>query len=171
MNTWIKLVLVACLFIAAAPSTAKAEVGGLFMQSVRLIDTGDSATVSSAATLVPKLSLDLSTVRADGGGLLPCALSCIVPGLGQLFNGQMMKGLVLLGAAVASSVLASVFAGVPVIAGVFGLVGVVIWAAAMADAYNGGSLIPNIGSAGDEPRHVIRTDDVQPAVRPVGASI
>lgn len=165
MNTLVKCVLAAGLFVAvsAAPSVAQAE-SGFMLKTVRLIDTGDSGSVTSAATLIPKLKLNLTPVGADSGGFLPCLMSCVIPGLGQLFNGQMMKGLIVFGAAVVASILTSY------VHSIFGILSLVVWVAAMVDAYNGGTLIP-FGSAGDAPRRVIRTDDVQPVARPVGATI
>ena len=143
--------LFALTLLALAPQRAEASTS--FLGGARLVD--DLGFQAPTGTLVEKLRLDTPRMA---GGVLPCALSFLIPGLGQLLNGQLMKALIVFGSFTAAATLAAVFQGVPLVAGVFGLVGLAIWVAGWVDAYNGGTIIPygSAGDAADEPRPVIR---------------
>ncbi|HMG57784.1 MAG TPA: hypothetical protein VK601_29990 [Kofleriaceae bacterium] len=71
--------------------------------------------------------------RGNGSGIVPAALSAVVPGLGQLINGESDKAL---GVFVVAAVSASSFLGaIPVIGSIAGLVWGATWIYGVADGY------------------------------------
>ena len=66
-------------------------------------------------------------------GAVPAVASAVIPGLGQLINGQGDKALGVF--AVATIAGLGFWAGIPLIAGVAGLVGGVTWVYGVADGY------------------------------------
>ena len=71
--------------------------------------------------------------RGSGSGVVPAVCSVVVPGLGQLVNGETEKAIGVFAVAVISG--ASVLGGIPVIGTLFGLVYGATWLYGVADGY------------------------------------
>ncbi|MBS1123420.1 MAG: hypothetical protein H6Q90_5648 [Deltaproteobacteria bacterium] len=76
-------------------------------------------------------------VRRSGGGkgsgVVPAVCSAVIPGVGQLVNGETDKAIGVFAVAVISG--ASVVGAIPIIGAVAGLVGAATWLYGVADAY------------------------------------
>lgn len=71
--------------------------------------------------------------RTSGSGLVPALCSAVVPGVGQLINGDTDKGI---GVLVVAGVCGLSWLGViPVLGGLVSLVGTATWLYAVGDAY------------------------------------
>jgi len=80
-----------------------------------------------------KALIKSSSRRGGGSGIVPAALSAVVPGLGQLINGDADKAL---GVFVVAAVSASSFLGaIPVIGSIAGLVWGATWIYGVADGF------------------------------------
>jgi TM2 domain-containing membrane protein YozV len=137
--------VLACVLLA--PQHAEASV--TTRAALHLIDRGDAV----ASTSLPLGDAHLLDARLDshmgsggdsghGGGLLPALLTLVIPGLGQLWNGQVLKGIIVF------VVVAALYGGGAFVFGGLGaLLGLVVHLFAIADAYEGGGIIP--GGGGD----------------------
>lgn len=156
----LRSVLVALAFAVVLGSASTARAESDLLGGVRLLESVTSTPGS--LQLVPRLS-----AADETNGLLPCTLSCLLPGLGQLFNGQILKGLLLVGAAVAT-VSITAAAGVISVPGLLALgLTIAVWVVATIDAYTGGTLLPNWGGPEPEKKQVIRTEETAPPTHPV----
>lgn len=70
-------------------------------------------------------------------GAVPAVASGLVPGLGQLMNGESDKaiGVFVVAAVCGGGLLGGILGGIPIIGGVAGLVGAVTWIYGVADGY------------------------------------
>lgn len=71
--------------------------------------------------------------RSGGSGVVPAVCSAIVPGLGQLVNGETEKAIGVF--AVSAVAGASLLLSIPVLGPVVGFVGAVTWLYGVADGY------------------------------------
>jgi hypothetical protein len=72
--------------------------------------------------------------RGGGGsGIVPAVASALVPGVGQLVNGETDKAIGVFAVAVISG--ASFFVGLPIIGGLMGLISGATWVYGVADGY------------------------------------
>jgi TM2 domain-containing membrane protein YozV len=71
--------------------------------------------------------------RSKARGVVPAAASFVVPGVGQLMNGQGSKALGVFGIAMATG--AAFLTGLPILGGVIGLTHLATHAYAVGDAY------------------------------------
>jgi hypothetical protein len=71
--------------------------------------------------------------RGGGSGVVPAVCSAIIPGVGQLVNGETDKAIGVFAISVIAS--ASVLGGIPIIGTVAGIVGAATWLYGVADAY------------------------------------
>lgn len=71
--------------------------------------------------------------RSKARGVVPAAASFVVPGAGQLINGQGTKALGVFGIAMATG--AAVLTGLPLLGGVIGIAHLVVHGYAVGDAY------------------------------------
>lgn len=85
---------------------------------------------------------------ATRGGILPALLSLVVPGLGQVWNGQIVKGIVVFGVAL------FLYSGGAWFFSLAYLLAVAVHVLAIIDAYQAGGVIPNIGGGGDVPERL-----------------
>lgn len=140
--------LFALAFILLAPQQAQATYLGT---GELLIESGATGgTTGFALTNVHLLDQQLDSGfdqgggagGGGGGGLLPALLSLVIPGLGQVWNGQILKGIVVF---VVVGVLYG--GGAWVFGGLGALLGLVVHVIAIVDAYRNGGLIP--GGGGD----------------------
>jgi hypothetical protein len=70
--------------------------------------------------------------RSGGGsGIVPAVCSAVIPGVGQLVNGETNKAVGVFAVAVAASILH----GVPIIGGLAAIVGLGTWLYGVGDAY------------------------------------
>jgi hypothetical protein len=75
----------------------------------------------------------IKSSRGGVGGVIPAVLSAVIPGVGQLVNGESDKALgVFVVAAVAG---AGFLASIPLVGGIAGLVYTVTWVYGVADGY------------------------------------
>ncbi len=75
-------------------------------------------------------------VKSDGGGgsgVVPAAASLIIPGVGQLINGESDKALGVFVVSVATG--AAFLVGLPLVGGIFGLAHLATHVYAVGDAY------------------------------------
>lgn len=71
--------------------------------------------------------------RGGGSGVVPAVCSALIPGVGQLVNGETDKAIgVFVVAAVCSG---AVLGGLPLIGGIASLVGLATWIYGVGDAY------------------------------------
>ena len=72
-----------------------------------------------------------------GSGLVPAVASGLVPGLGQLLNGEGTKALGVFAIAFVcgAGIMSGLLGGIPIIGGLAGLVATVTWIYAVADGY------------------------------------
>ena len=70
-------------------------------------------------------------------GAVPAVASAVVPGLGQLINGEGDKalGVFAVAAICGGGILGGVLGGIPLIGGIAGLVGTATWIYGVADGY------------------------------------
>jgi TM2 domain-containing membrane protein YozV len=73
------------------------------------------------------------TKRSKAKGLVPATASLVVPGVGQLINGQGTKALGVFGVAMATG--AAFLTGLPILGGVIGIAHLVTHGYAVGDAY------------------------------------
>jgi TM2 domain-containing membrane protein YozV len=73
------------------------------------------------------------TKRSKAKGAVPAAASLVVPGAGQLINGQGTKALGVFGVAMATG--AAFLTGLPLLGGVIGVAHLVVHGYAVGDAY------------------------------------
>jgi TM2 domain-containing membrane protein YozV len=75
--------------------------------------------------------------RSAASGLVPAVASGIVPGLGQLLNGEGTKALGVFAIALVcgAGIFGNLLGWIPLIGGLAGVVGVITWIYAVADGY------------------------------------
>jgi len=73
------------------------------------------------------------TKRSKARGVVPATASLVVPGVGQLINGQGMKAVGVFGVAMATG--AAFLTGLPLLGGIIGAAHLVTHAYAVGDAY------------------------------------
>jgi TM2 domain-containing membrane protein YozV len=71
--------------------------------------------------------------RSGGSGVVPAVCSALIPGVGQLINGESDKALGVF--AVAALCSGAILGGLPLIGGVASLVGFATWIYGVGDAY------------------------------------
>jgi hypothetical protein len=71
--------------------------------------------------------------RGSGGGLVPAVGSALVPGLGQLINGETDKAIGVFVVSVIAGL--SVIGAIPLIGSLAYIVGILTWIYAVSDAY------------------------------------
>jgi len=82
-------------------------------------------------------SLEKRSSGSAAGGLVPAVASGVVPGLGQLLNGEGDKALGVFAVAFVcgAGLMGGLLGGIPIVGGLAGLVGGVTWLYAVADGY------------------------------------
>lgn len=83
------------------------------------------------------MSTSLEKRSSSGGGLVPAVASGLVPGLGQLLNGDGTKalGVFVVAFVTGAGLLSGLLGGIPLIGGVAGLVATITWLYAVIDGY------------------------------------
>ena len=77
------------------------------------------------------MSKALMRQSGGGSGVVPAVCSALIPGVGQLVNGETDKAI----GVFAVAVVAGILHGVPIIGGIAALVGAVTWLYGVGDAY------------------------------------
>lgn len=91
--------------------------------------------IDAEAEICPKCGVRLKKVESEKSPAIALVLSFIFPGIGQLYNGQKHKCLVLIIAAIISALLIAILIG--------GLLYLIVWIYGMYDAYKSAEAINN----------------------------
>lgn len=152
-----RLAVVAVAFVALLAS------GEARAHETRLLEASLESPVAAAAR-----DVGFSIFSASEGGITPCILT-IIPGLGQVFNGQILKGIFVFG--VVAILGGSRFAtGGSAAGNLLSLGAGLVWILAFVDAFKGGGIIPigdggDVGPGDDQRRQVLNADFTRPIER------